>query len=199
MTTLYPVDPRFDLAAPAASVRVWLFALVVALPLAITAIPMAMGLASDGAKRIAAVNATTTWFMVLGGVGILMLAIFAILDRALRRHRLGLDDNGIQIATTFYTRRLALSELDLQQARVVDLGERTELKPLLKTSGTSLPGLQSGGFRLRNRHKAFVAITGGPRVLWIPTRIGYDLLLQPRNPQALLDRLRDMATQTASR
>ena len=62
-----------------------------------------------------------------------------------------------------------------------------------------MPGLKSGWFRLRNRNKALVAIAGGKRVLWIPTRAGYDLLLQPRNPQALLDELRKMADRTPRR
>lgn len=36
-------------------------------------------------------------------------------------------------------------------------------------------------------------MTDGVRVLFVPTRNGYDLLLQARQPQALLDRLRAMA------
>ena len=76
---------------------------------------------------------------------------------------------------------------------MVDLDEHTELKPSWKTNGTALPGFKSGWFRMRNRHKAFVAMTTGPRVLWLPTSKGHDLLLQPRQPQALLDRLREMA------
>src|SRR3546814_5238573 len=102
----------------------------------------------------------------------------------MRRHDITLDGDGLAIRTTFYSRKLGWSELQLQQARVVDLDEHTELKPMLKTNGTSFPGLRSGWFRLRNRSKALVAMGSGPRVLHLPTTQGYDLLLQARQPQA---------------
>lgn len=193
MTAPQAIDPRFDLAPPAASVRAWLYLLVVALPLAITALPMLVGMASGGRKQLAAIDAGGHWLVVMGAVFAFTLALAAIIDRVLRRHRLAIDDDGIEIATTFYQRRLPLSQLELARARVVDLGERSEFRPLLKTNGLSLPGVRSGRFRLRNLHKAFVAMAAGPRVLWIPTRDGDELLLQPRSPQALLDHLRALA------
>ena len=150
-------------------------------------------MASVGPKRLIADSETMTWLAVMGGTSGLMLAIGWFIDRMLRRHRIALGAQGIEITTTFYRQSLALAELQLAQARVVDLDEHTELKPSWKTNGTALPGFKSGWFRMRNRHKAFVAMTTGPRVLWLPTSKGHDLLLQPRQPQALLDRLREMA------
>jgi len=94
-------------------------------------------------------------------------------------------------------RVVGICELYIDRARVVDLAERTGLKPLFKTNGPSLPGFHSGWFRLRNRSCAFVAIAGGSRVLWLPTTRGYDLLLQPRQPQALLQHLRELAAAPA--
>src|SRR3546814_4825529 len=100
----------------------------------------------------------------------------------------------LAIRTTFYSRKRGGSELQLQHARVVDLDEHTELKPMLKTNGTSLPGLRSGWFRLRNRHKALVAMGSGPRVLPPTTTQDYDLLLHARTPKPLLQRLRELDT-----
>jgi hypothetical protein len=125
-------------------------------------------------------------------VGAITGLIAALLMLALRRHRLTLTGDVLDIATTFYRKRLLLSDLRLDEARVLDLDEHPKLKPLLKTNGYSLPGFRSGWFRLRGLQRAFVAIADGQRVLWIPTRAGYGLLLQPRQPQALLDRLRDV-------
>ncbi len=186
-------DPQLDLEPPSNSVRIWLFLLVVALPVGVTLAATWQGLASDGPKRLIADSETMTWLAVMGGTSGLMLAIGWFIDRMLRRHRIALGPQGIEITTTFYRQSLALAELQLAQARVVDLDEHTELKPSWKTNGTALPGFKSGWFRMRNRHKAFVAMTTGPRVLWLPTSKGHDLLLQPRQPQALLDRLREMA------
>jgi len=73
------------------------------------------------------------------------------------------------------------------------MDEHPESRPLLKTSGVSLPGFRSGWFRSRNFSKLFVAVSGGSRLLRIPTRRGYTLLLQPCDPGALLARLRELA------
>src|SRR3546814_20675663 len=100
----------------------------------------------------------------------------------MRRDQVTLDGDGLAIRTTFYSRKLGWSELQLPQARVVDLDEHTELQPMLKTNGTSLPGLRSGWFRLRNRHKALVAMGRGPRVQHGKTswweRVGQSVYLQ---------------------
>ncbi len=191
--TMTSTDPQLDLEPPSNSVRIWLFLLVVALPVGVTLAATWQGMASVGPKRLIADSETMTWLAVMGGTSGLMLAIGWFIDRMLRRHRIALGAQGIEITTTFYRQSLALAELQLAQARVVDLDEHTELKPSWKTNGTALPGFKSGWFRMRNRHKAFVAMTTGPRVLWLPTSKGHDLLLQPRQPQALLDRLREMA------
>jgi len=37
-----------------------------------------------------------------------------------------------------------------------------------------------------------------PRLLWLPTTLGYTLLLQPRNPAALLERLRERRNPTGA-
>jgi hypothetical protein len=189
-------DAPWQLDPASRRTRFWLFALTVALPVGITSVAMWHGMASDDPKRLVGGSETMTWLVVVGGLVALTVAIWWFMDRMLRRHRIALGPDALDISTTFYRRSLALAELQLAQARVVDLGERTELRPLLKTNGTSLPGLKSGWFRLRNRHKAFVAMTTGPRVLWLPTHNGYDLLLQPRQPQALLDHLREMAARS---
>jgi len=175
--------------------RIWLFVLAVALPVAATIVALWHGMASDGLRHLVGGSETTTWLAILGGVAVMTTATWWCIDRLLHRHRIVTKPHAIEVVTTFHRRSLALAELQLAQARVVDLGERSELKPLLKTNGVGLPGFKSGWFRLRNRRKAFVAIAAGPRVLWLPTHNGYDLLLQPRQPQALLDRLREMAAQ----
>ena len=63
----------------------------------------------------------------------------------------------------------------------------------MKSSGVALPGFRSGWFRSRTSSKLFVAVSGGSRLLRIPTRKGYTLLLQPGDPNALLARLRELS------
>ena len=174
--------PAWQLQPPSSSSRLWLFLLVVVLPVAITAGAIAYTANDPGPKQLIGGSVLLTNAVILAGILVLMLAIHGFIARAMRRHAVTLDGNGLAIATSFYSRKLDWRELQLSQARVVDLGEHTELKPVLKTNGASLPGFHSGWFRLRNLHRAFVATVGGTRLVYLPTTAGYDLLLQPRQP-----------------
>jgi hypothetical protein len=182
-----PVPPALQLQPVTARTRLLVAVLVVALPLLIAA--TAMALLDRSQQKLIGDSATLTLTCLVALVGAIALAI----DWGMRRHRLTLDADGLEVATSFYRRRLALAELQIDQARVIDLDERTELKPMVKTNGTSLPGFHSGWFRLGNMRKALVATVGGKRVLHLPTTRGFDLLLQPRRPQALLERLQELA------
>lgn len=128
----------------------------------------------------------------LAGVCGLCIVIAVALDWGMRRHRVAIQDGTLDLTTSFYRRRMALTELRLDEARVVDLSERTELRPGLKSNGFNWIGFRSGWFRAR-QGRMLVATAGGDRVLWVPTTRGFDLLLQPRRPQALLERLRELA------
>ncbi len=192
-------DPALQLLPASARARGWLFVLAVALPVAIAI--LAVGLSGRYAHALrwsGGAAIPDALLAVLAVAGCTCLAWF-VLDRALRRHRLTLDESGIEVATTFYRQRLALSDLKLADARVVDLDEHTGFRTLLKTNGVGLPGFHSGWFRLRDWHKAFVATSDGRRVVWIPTTRGFGLLLQPRQPQMLLERLRGMTATTPRR
>lgn len=188
-------NARWQLEPPGAASRTLLFVLMVLLPVGITVGALLHAFAGGGAgeARLIAGSRTATFVVVTGLIAVMMTSAWWFMRRVIGRHRIALDADAIDVATTFYRRSLAFAELRLDEARVVDLAERTEFKPMLKTNGTGLPGLKSGWFRLRNRGKALVATAGGSRVLWLPTRNGYDLLLQPRSPQALLDELHRLA------
>ncbi|MEP6632657.1 MAG: hypothetical protein ABJA62_00450 [Luteimonas sp.] len=131
--------------------------------------------------------------MIVGGVAAACALLCAFLSFAVRRNGIALDSHSIAITAAMRTKRVPLSALSLDEARVVELDERNDLRPFIKTGSVSFPGFHGGSFRLRNRCKAWVATVGGSKALRIPTRDDYDLLLQLRQPQALLDRLRDMA------
>lgn len=191
--------PAWQLQPASSTTRLWLFALVVVLPVVLILGATAFTAGAPGPKQLIGGSAWLTYAVIIVGTLAISLALHWFIERALRRHHITLDADGLAIATTFYARKLGWGELQLQQARVVDLDEHTELKPLFKSNATALPGFRSGWFRLRNRHKALVAMTSGPRVLYLPTSQGYDLLLQPRQPQVLLQHLRELAPASARR
>lgn len=96
----------------------------------------------------------------------------------------------LRIRAGVHSQSLALDAIDAGAARIVDLHERTELRPFVKTFGTSMPGLQMGHFRLRDRARAFVLLTSRRKVLLLPVRDGRRILLSLQQPQALIDVLR---------
>jgi hypothetical protein len=188
------LDPRLQLVAAGKQPRLWMFCLCVLLPVLITVAALLAVKGGDTHWDFAGGNPLTVGAAIVGAELLLMLALWAWLDKAMRRHRLALSAGSLEVKTSFYSRLVPLSELRLDEARVVDLDERTEFRPRVKTNGYSVPGFHSGHFRLRNREKAFVAIVGERRALWLPAVHGAGLLLQPQQPDALLNRLRELAT-----
>jgi hypothetical protein len=189
----------WQLAPASARARGWLFGLAFLLPVVLVTVAMAatMGRATSGS--LLAGSVALTWLASVGGVALVCGAVWVVLDRALRRHRIELDGANLVVRTTFYTRSLPIADLRVDQARSVVLAERPEYRPTLKTNGFALPGFSSGWFRLRNGERALVATTGGPRAVWLPTTRDHAVLLEPRQPQALLDRLAELAAEHARR
>lgn len=118
--------------------------------------------------------------------------LLAFLLLAMRRRAAELRTGMLEVRAAMYRKRVAVAELDLPRARIVNLDERTELRPWLKSNGMSMPGFHAGHFRLRGDFgKAFCLLTQRERVLWLPLRDGkQQLLLSLERPQALLDALR---------
>ena len=197
--TTHSLDPRLQLVPPGSKPRWLMFALCVALPIMTTAAALWWQVHGGGPMTLIGGSVGITIAAVLGGVSALVLAIWFGLDRAMHRHRLQLSPLALDIKTSFYSTAVPFSELILDQARVIDLHERTEFKPGMKYNGYAIAGFNSGHFRLKNGEKAFVAIAGERRALWLPTRSGKGLLLQPQQPEALLNRLRELAASPAHR
>ncbi|HEV8692859.1 MAG TPA: PH domain-containing protein [Lysobacter sp.] len=116
-------------------------------------------------------------------------ASFTFLAVTLRRRRVSLSNGTLIVTAGLNTRRVAIGDLDLSSARIVDLREHHEWKPSLKLFGTRVPGLSMGHFRLRDRNRAFVLLTDPSRVLVLTEYSGRRLLLSVTRPQALLDAL----------
>jgi hypothetical protein len=87
-------------------------------------------------------------------------------------------------------RTIPLASLDIAGARVLALEAEPELQPVGRTLGTGMPGYASGWLRLRNGEKALAYLTSSERVVHIPTRDGYALLLSLSDPEAFLGALR---------
>ena len=140
------------------------------------------------------------WFGRMDSDGLIrflpMLAILVLLLGlsllAMKRRSVSLVGQALDVRAALFRERTPIADIDLERARIVDLAERMDLRPAVKTMGMSLPGFQAGRFRLRGKLvKAFCLITDRSRVLWLPLHNGKDqLLLSVERPQELLDALR---------
>ena len=128
-------------------------------------------------------------------IGLLTVAgVAAFTFWGLGRRGVQLESRQLRVKAAMFNHGVDVRDLDIDRARIVDLDERTELQPILKTFGMALPGFQAGWFLLRDRSRAFCLVTARRRVLWLPTRAGTSLMLSLERPDAFVDALRQQLT-----
>lgn len=125
--------------------------------------------------------------LVLGGTVLFKSALGA------RTSRFVLTGDGLRLMGDLYGRFIRATDLRGGASRIVDLRREHELAPAQRTLGTALPGYRSGWFRLRNGEKALLYVTDQRRVVYVPTRLGYSVLLSVTEPDSLLAALRTVA------
>jgi hypothetical protein len=146
-------------------------------------------------ERIAA----SEW--VLGAVGVLMLAIAAVLGGffvldlnvavVLEKDTLRIEGGSFDPRYQGQsTDALPLSALRVSEARVLRDRHDGGYGTSARTSGLGLPGLLSGWFRLQNGQKAFVYLVQAPKTVLVPTTEGYTFLFDVRRPHDFLQALR---------
>ena len=144
--------------------------------------------------RIVPASAKAVWFLwAITAVLVapaLLLGYAAITGGAVQYHVSG---QGLRIRGDFYGRSIPSTSLLPAQARRVDLQLERDFQPKWKTNGITLPGYRSGWFRLRNGEKALLFVTDPSKVIYVPTRDGYSLLLSVEQPEAFLQSLTRMA------
>jgi len=136
-------------------------------------------------------GAGATW--VLLGLGVILLgllALFGYMVYSSRHVHCEVSPRELRIAGDIYGRRIPVEALSLEGAKVIDLGRDEPYRFKWRTNGTGLPGYSAGWFRLRNGEKALAFVTDRRRVLYLPTRKGYSILLSVAEPDAMLAALR---------
>lgn len=108
----------------------------------------------------------------------------------MRRRQVTFDGAALVVRATLHTTRIAVSNIDLDAARIVDLSADKELRPMLRTFGFGMPGFRIGHYRLRSGKRGFLLLTATDHVLVLPEHSGRVILLSLERPQALLDALR---------
>jgi hypothetical protein len=126
--------------------------------------------------------------LVLGALGFLVLTAYGS-----QRATFELAAAGLRFHGDAYGRTIPWSAIDGAQARLVDLTREPSLRPKIRRLGTALPGYRSGWFRLANGERALLYITDSHRVIYVPTTLGYAVLLTPQSPERFLAELQQRA------
>ncbi len=142
------------------------------------------------------VPATAKPVWILGTVCLILVVIFAALAYtafSARNSRLEVGENQLRLVGDFWGRSIDFASLRLADAAIVDLDSSSNYAPRRRTFGTAVPGYASGWFRLHNGEKALAYLTSRESVVYVPTSLGYSLLLSADRPQEFLDTLRSQA------
>ena len=141
-------------------------------------------------------SAKPIWF--LAAICILLSIILAALvytAYSARHSRFEVGNGQLRLAGDFWARSIPLQSLRLERAAILDLAQAPDYAPHRRTLGTGLPGYASGWFRLRNGEKALAYLTRRDSVVYIPTSLGYSLLLSADHPREFLTALRSQGGQ----
>ena len=165
---------------------IWLLVLM-CLPLVIATIGIAVAY-----PKLAAALAQSNLNFIIFIAPVLILLTSILVVRGLMRAGVRIEDSTLVVNTGLGNKRIALSSLLKNGLRVINLNERTELKPMLRLWGTGLPGFSGGWFRLRNGEKAVCILLDRERVSYLRSdddKLSLLLsLAEPEKLRALLER-----------
>ena len=125
-----------------------------------------------------------TLLMLIG----LALLIFSIFYSA-KNSTVHITEEQLVIKGGLYGRKIPYSEINIEDAQIINLYRKREFQFRSRRNGVGLPGYQSGWFRLVNGEKALAFVTDQKEVLYIPTKNGYSLMLSLENTGRFLKSL----------
>ncbi len=131
------------------------------------------------------------WFLI--AVIAFLLAVAGMLGWvawSVKHSRAEVSPQGLRLVGDLWGRTIPLERLRIDEARVINLDDEPSLRPTARTMGTGIGGFASGWFRLRNGEKALIYLTDRARVVYVPTRDGYSVMLSSSEPDRLLSALR---------
>jgi len=136
-------------------------------------------------------SAKPLWFVAaICAVLSVILVALGYTAYSTRHSRIEVGGGELRLVGDLWGRSIPIDALRLEGAAILDLGNAPEYVPTRRTFGTGLPGYASGWFRLRNGEKALAYLTRRESVVYLPTSLGYSLLVSAERPRELLASLR---------
>lgn len=128
-------------------------------------------------------------FSVIGIVIILLVITIGSLAYSALNTRFEINSEGLHIKGAIFGRFIPKESIMVENTRILNLNVESDLKPVRRTWGTSLPGYNEGWFKLANGERALLFVSDRVNVVYIPTREGYSVLLSTVNHEKFLESL----------
>ena len=148
--------------------------------------------------NIAPTTVRWVWLAVPSALVLVVLVVaVAVIMKSLsgaRSSTFEVSRAGLRIEGDIYGRLIPASELLTDSVQRVDISYGG-LRPVSRVGGTSLPGYRSGWFQLSNGSKALLYVTDPEKVVYIPTRAGYSVLLSVADADRFVAELRKLGTE----
>jgi len=143
--------------------------------------------------HVAPTTVRWVWLAIPAVFVLLALAVaIAILLKSVtgaRSSTFEVSPEGLRIRGDIYGRLIPASQLVADSAQRVDISSGA-FRPVLRVGGTAVPGYRSEWFRLANGSRALLYVTDPAKVVLVPTRNDYSLLLSVAETDRFLAELR---------
>ncbi len=144
-------------------------------------------------------NNIVTWIMVAVTAVMLGLTLLsAYLAVTMGKASFEVSPQGLRLRGDVYGRLIPAQSLVVEQAQIINLTHDPSHQLSFRTIGTSVSGHQAGWFRLQNGEQALVYLTDRSRVVYLPTRDGYSIMLSTAQPEAFLAALQRVVGRSES-
>ena len=141
-------------------------------------------------------NSALLFLIPLGLIIAAGLVLLIMTATSIGRGSVEVSPDSIRINAPIYGRTIPFTSIMSDQARVIDTAKDADLRPKWRTNGIGLPGYAAGWFKLQNGEKSLVLLTDRRRVLYIPTREGYSVLVSVTEPEKLLQSIKKYGSGT---
>jgi hypothetical protein len=131
----------------------------------------------------------TVWILgiIVGLILVGVITMFILSGYQSRHMAFTVTDGGLKLGPGLYSRFIPKEEIDLTGVSAVNLNVDSGYKPTWRMNGIGLPGFAGGWFKLKNKQKALMFVTDKARVVYIPTRKDYTLMLSVQEPREFVE------------
>jgi len=100
--------------------------------------------------------------------------------------RFEVTEAGLTVRGSVYGRTIPAAAIQLDGTRRLTVDDTPGIYPSRRTNGIGLPDYLAGWFRLNDGRSALLFVTDWARTIVVPTTAGYDIVLSPDDPDALV-------------